>query len=65
MKTQFTDYNSAFYFILFVFVLSILTSRWLLQENGPWDFYVFIFMAIPINLILLLILILMRKSNRE
>lgn len=42
--------------ILTVLLISVtLVSLWLLQENGPWDLMVFIFISLPVNLILLII----------
>ncbi len=45
--------------LLLFFITIIITcfSIWLLQENGPWDFFVFIFLAFPINLVLLIVLL--------
>ncbi|MGH1386091.1 hypothetical protein [Kordia sp.] len=34
--------------------MSLVFSIWLLQENGTWDLYVFLFIGLPLNVILLI-----------
>lgn len=48
--------NPSFILVSLLLILSIIPSIWLLQDHGPWDFYVFLFISLPINIILLIIL---------
>lgn len=51
--------------LIILFIASMIFSVWLLQENGPWDVFVFIFIALPVNLIFLTMLIIrLVKSNK-
>jgi len=45
-------HKKSFLFTLIALLCSLAFSVWLLQENGPWDFFVFIFIGLPLNGIL-------------
>ena len=54
--------NTAFKIALVLFVLSLMLSFWLLQDNAMGDLYILVFIAIPINITLLVILIFAYKK---
>jgi len=47
-------HKKTFCVVFVVFLLTLVFSGLLLQENGPWDFYVFIFIGLPLNIIFLI-----------
>jgi FtsH-binding integral membrane protein len=47
-------HKKTFVLVSISLLLSLVFSGWLLQENGPWDFFVFIFIGLPLNIVLLI-----------
>ncbi|WP_298513409.1 hypothetical protein [uncultured Kordia sp.] len=50
-------HKKSFLFALILFLISLVFSIWLLQENGTWDLFAFLFVGLPLNIILGIILL--------
>jgi len=58
--TNFFDNKTSILTVISIALAAI--TLWLLQENGPWDLFVFMFIVLPIDLILLALWILKFKN---